>query len=336
MRWSADWYTKWYGISRKPHFGTILAGGRKRDPAALKNLVWLAGNPLYPSIVRSTAIDLLRNYRNEASLAAIKKALTDDEPLVRHTAVMNGDLFPPDERLPLLGPLLWDPNRIVRMEAARNLAGIPEGRFKADQAKAFRSALAEYERAMAYSLDFAFAGANLGNLYSALGDREQAERYYRQALAVDDLYYPAKVNLATLLSQEGKNAEAEKLLRQVLETYPELHEVAYSLGLLYAEMNRPGEALRYLGRAAAGLPGRARIRFNYGLMLQRAGRLNEAQRELSRAWELEPSNADFVYALLDHYLKRGQVERARDLANTVIARYPETPIGRELRKKIDR
>jgi predicted CXXCH cytochrome family protein len=334
VRWSADWYTKWYGISRKPHFGTILAGGRKRDPAALKNLVWLAGNPLYPSIVRSTAIDLLRNYGNEAAMAAMKRALADDEPLVRHTAVMNGDLFPPDERLPLLGPLLWDPNRIVRMEAARNLAAIPGGQFKPDQAKAFKSALAEYERAMAYSLDFAFAGVNLGNLYAARGDREQAKRYYRQALAVDDLYYPAKVNLATLLSQEGKNAEAEKLLREVLETYPELHEVAYSLGLLYAEMNRPEEALRYLGRAAAGIPEGARVHYNYGLMLQQAGRLDDAQRELSRAWELDPSNADLVYALLDHYLKRGQVGRARDLANTVIARYPETPIGRELRRKM--
>ncbi|MDX1814945.1 MAG: tetratricopeptide repeat protein, partial [Thermodesulfobacteriota bacterium] len=297
-------------------------------------LVWLAGNPLYPSIVRSTAIDLLRNYGNEAARAALKKALTDDEPLVRHTAVMNGDLFPPDERLPLLGPLLWDPNRIVRMEAARNLAAIPEGQFKPDQAKAFKSALAEYERAMAYSLDFAFAGANLGNLYAARGDGEQAEHYYRQALAVDNLYYPAKVNLAMLLSQEGRNADAEKLLREVLTTYPELHEVAYNLGLLYAEMNRPEEALRYLGRAAAGIPEGARVHYNYGLMLQRAGRLGEAQRELSRAWELEPSNADLVYALMDHYIKRGQIGRARNLAKTVIARYPETPIGRELRRRM--
>jgi len=141
------------------------------------------------------------------------------------------------------------------------------------------------------------------------------------------------VNLAMLYNREGKNAEAEKLFREVLATYPELHEVAYNLGLLYAEMDRPEEALRYLGRAAAGIPGGARVHYNYGLMLQRAGRLNEAQRELSHAWELDPSNADLVYALMDHYVKRGQVKRARDLADTVIARYPETAIGRELRRK---
>lgn len=134
---------------------------------------------------------------------------------------------------------MWDPNRTVRMEAARNLAGIPEKQFRPDQAKAFKTTLAEYERAMAYSLDFAFAGANLGNLYATRGDRELAERYYRQALAVDNLYYPAKVNLAILYNQEGRNAEAEKLLLEVLKNYPELHDVAYTLGLLYAEMNQP-------------------------------------------------------------------------------------------------
>ena len=40
------------------------------------------------------------------------------------------------------------------------------------------------------------------------------------------------------------------------------------------------------------------------------------------------------YALMDHYIKRGQIGRARDLAKTVITRYPETPIGRELRRKM--
>jgi thioredoxin-like negative regulator of GroEL len=69
-------------------------------------------------------------------------------------------------------------------------------------------------------------------------------------------------------------------------------------------------------------------------MLQRAGRLNEAQRALSHAWELEPSNADFVYALIDHYLKQGQVERVRDLVQEVITRYPDTPIGRNLRRNM--
>jgi tetratricopeptide (TPR) repeat protein len=284
--------------------------------------------------VRSTAIDLLRNYGNEDALAALKRALTDEEPLVRHTAVMNGDLFPSDERLSLLGPLMWDPNRTVRMEAARNLAGIPVGQFKPDQAKAFKAALAEYEQAMAYSLDFAFAGGNLGNLYGARGDREQAERYYRQSLAVDNLYFPAKVNLAMLLNRQGKNEEAEKLLREVLSTNPEMHEVAYSLGLLYAEMNRPKEALRYLGRAAAGFPGRARVHYNHGLLLQQMGRLSDAQRALSHAWELEPSNPDLVYALIDHYLKRGQAERVRDLVHEVITKYPDTPIGRDLRRKM--
>ncbi len=59
---------------------------------------------------------------------------------------------------------------------------------------------------MEYSLDFSFAGHNLGNLYTALGDPEKAERYYKTAIEIDDLFYPAKANLAVLYNAQGRNA----------------------------------------------------------------------------------------------------------------------------------
>ena len=108
---------------------------------------------------------------------------------------------------------------------------------------------------MEYSLDFAFAGHNLGNLAARLGDVAEAERHYRTAVSIDDLFYPAKANLAVLLNAQGRNDEAESLLRSILEAYPEQHDVAYSLGLLLAEMGRYVEAERYLAIAAAGMPG---------------------------------------------------------------------------------
>ena len=106
---------------------------------------------------------------------------------------------------------------------------------------------------MEYSLDFAFAGHNLGNLAARLGDAAEAERYYRAAVTIDDLFYPAKANLAVLLNARGENDEAEALLRSILIAYPEQHEVAYSLGLLLAEMGRYVEAEAYLAQAAENM-----------------------------------------------------------------------------------
>ena len=61
-QWSVDAITKWYGPGRRPHYGTVIDAGRKRFPEAKKNLILLAADPLYPVIVRSTALSLLTAY----------------------------------------------------------------------------------------------------------------------------------------------------------------------------------------------------------------------------------------------------------------------------------
>ena len=139
------------------------------------------------------------------------------------------------------------------------------------QREAFSAVLAEYEEMMAYVLDFSHAGLNLGNLYRNLGRPAEAERYYRDAIAVDDLFYPARVNLAMLLNQQGRNDEAEEELRAVVAAYPDHPDVTYSLALLLVEMNRPADAVDFLERAAAGMPARPRVHYNLGLLRQQLG-----------------------------------------------------------------
>jgi len=255
LQWSVDAFTKWYGEAKKPHYGTTLAAGREGRPEALGELVRMAGDELYPAIVRATALTLLIGYPGEDSPRAFALALVDEDALVRHTAVNNVYTSTPAELVELLAPLLLDPIRAVRMQAAVQLADVPKELLKPYQREALGKALGEYEEAMAYSLDFSFAGHNLGNLNARLGEPAKAERYYREAIAIDELFYPAKVNLAVLLNSQGRNEEAEVLLREVLEAYPEQHEVAYSMGLLLAEMGRYPEAEHWLSRAAAGMPG---------------------------------------------------------------------------------
>ena len=254
LSWSVDAFTKWYGQAKKPHYGPTLAAGREGRPEALDDLVRLAGDELYPAIVRATALSLLGRYPGEESTRAFAVALADPEALLRHTAVNSFVASSPEELVELVAPLLFDPMRAVRLQAAVQLADAPDQLLKPYQREALADTLAEYRKAMEHSLDFAFAGHNLGNLAARLGDAAEAERYYRAAVSIDDLFYPAKANLAVLLNARGQNDEAEALLRSILEAYPEQHDVAYSLGLLLAEMGRYTEAESYLARAAAGMP----------------------------------------------------------------------------------
>jgi predicted CXXCH cytochrome family protein len=275
VEWAVEHYRKWYGVARKPHYGTILAAGRAREPEARDRLIRLAGDALYPAIVRATALSLLAAYPGEETIAAFNRALSDEEAMVRYTAVNNLNTSHAGQLVGLVSPLLFDPVRAVRLQAAATLAGLPENLFKPYQREALREALAEYEAAMVYSLDFAFAGHNLGNLYARMGDTKRAEKYYKMAIEIDDLFYPAKSNLAVMYNAQRRNKEAERLLREILDDFPREYNTAYSLGLLLAEMERFEEAVVYLKRAAEGMPAMPRVFYNLGLVQQHLGHMGK-------------------------------------------------------------
>jgi predicted CXXCH cytochrome family protein len=331
LSWVLTAYDKWYGAARKPHYGTVFAAGRRADPGAKEDLLRLAGDPLSPTIVRATALSLLGRYRGPDVIAAFRNALVDDEPLIRRTAVAEAPIEDAAERAARLAPLLADPFRAVRLDAAAALAGTPPAMLKPYQQDALATALADYVTAMEYSLDFAHAGHNLGLLYERQNDPAKAEAAYRRAIAVDDLWPPPKVNLALLLARQGRTDDAERLLREVVAASPGPPEACYALGLLLAEKGAMAEAAALLDRAAAGMPSQGRVAYNAGLAMARAGRLADAERLLRQAIAAEPANYDFVFALADFELRRGRPAEALALADRMQALDPARPEAEQLR-----
>jgi tetratricopeptide (TPR) repeat protein len=333
--WSADAYRKWYGLKRKPHYGTILAAGRRREPGALDDLARLAGDPLFPAIVRSTAITLLGAYPGEESARAVEGALADGEPLVRHTALRQLDGFPTGRITGLATPLLYDPVRAVRQQAGVVLAGIGPDKMAAGHREFFDRAWKDYSASMEYSADFPAGRMNLGNLAANLGDDDEAERHYLEAISIDNRFFPAMNNLALLYNRRGRNEEAEKLLKRILELEPEFHEVAYSLGLLLAEDKRFEEAAGYLESAAAGMPQRPRISYNLGLLLQYLQRMPEAEAALQRALRADPENVDFLFALADFSVKQGRFAEAGGFARRMLDLDPSNEGARQILRFLD-
>ncbi len=332
LSWVADAYDRWYGVARRPHYGTVLAAGRRAEPSAKADLLTLAGDPLSPTIVRATALSLLGRYGGADVTAAFRAALLDEEPLLRRTAVAEAPIADAAERVARLAPLLADRFRAVRLEAASALAGTPPSLLKPYQQDALASALADYVKAMEYSLDFAFAGHNLGLMYERMNDPMRAEAYYRRAVAVDDLSVAPKANLALLLARQGTTGEAESLLRQLLAANPEEARVAYSLGLLVVETGTMDEAAALLARAAALMPADARAAYNAGLALAQVGRTAEAERLLRRAVELEPGSYDHLFALGDFLLRQGRFAEVPPIADRMVAADPARPEAAQLRR----
>ncbi|MCJ7600794.1 MAG: tetratricopeptide repeat protein [Desulfobulbaceae bacterium] len=330
LSWTIEHYTKWYGESRKPHYGTVIAAGRALRPEAEAELIRLAEDPLLPGIVRATVLELLRSYPSPASRTSLTKALESDDALLRYTAIRSLAFFDAETRLKRIAPKLYDPVKAVRMEAAMMLSMLPEERLRTDDREAFEKSLQEYREAMLYNADLAPQRYNLGNLAANLGDDSQAVEAYQKAIAIDEQFYPAKVNLAMLFNRQGRNAEAEKLLRQVVDQQPQLYEIAYSLGLLLAEMQRYADAEIYLRQAAAGMPDYSRVHYNHGQILLVLNRLEQAETALLKALSIEPQNQEFFIALAQMYLKTGQPAQARTFAAETLRRFPEHVTAKDL------
>lgn len=334
--WSEDAINKWYGPGRKRHFGPVIAAGRKSDPDAHQDLITLSIDPLYPVIVRATALSLLSAYPHEETTRAYELSLMDEEALIRRTALESLNIFDPKQLAKLIAPLLYDDVKAVRTQAAAKLAGEPSRHLDTDQRKVFQSALKEFIASMVYSGDFSFGRYNLGNLYAALNQPQDAIEHYKAAIKIDNLFYPAKVNLAMLYNGMGRQEEAEKLFREVVSEHPKLYEASYSLGLLLAERGKYQDAVRFLRKASEGMPNRARVYYNLGLLLQRLKQDTEAEAALKRAHEIDRDHFDYLYALTDFYLKHDKLDKAKYYAEQLAAKHPDQPIARELLSYIEK
>jgi predicted CXXCH cytochrome family protein len=332
LEWTNQSMVKWYGIKKKPHFGESFAKARLGDPDAHKELIILAKDTLSTGIVRATALSLLSSYPTKKSFTTLETALSDADPLVRQTAISTINLLQFDKDATLIFPLLYDPVKAVRIQAALSVASIKNLKLTNDQKKVLDSGIKEYISTMEYSSDFPSGRYNLALMYHSLGKTDKAIKNYELSIQIDPLFFPAKNNLAMLYNAKGDNEKAVQLFVQILENRPEMYDIAYSLGLLLVEQKKYNEAVLYLQRAAGGLPGRARIQYNLGLLLQYLKKDKEAEQLLLKAVSLDPGSFDFLFALADHYIKRDRFDNAAMVANKMIELFPDNKTGYDILK----
>ena len=331
--WAAERAAAWWGTPARPHFAEALAAARAGEREAEQPLLAVAGDGALPGIVRATAVRALRSYGSEA-LAAIEAAAGDADPLVRASAAGGLDRLPPPRRVAALAPLLADPIRAVRIEAARGLAGVSPTLLGAAQRAALAAARAELVDAQTAAADQPATHLDIGVLAAAEDRPADAEAAYRTAIRLDPFFLPARFNLATLLNRQGRNAEAETVLRDGVDRVPDDGELHYSLGLLLAEQQRIDEAAESLGQAVALIPERVRVAYNHGLALETLGRLAEAETAFLEADRRDAEDADVLLALARILLRQGELERAQDYARRLIAADPGSPAAQRMANEI--
>ncbi|MEK6238273.1 MAG: tetratricopeptide repeat protein, partial [Planctomycetales bacterium] len=303
-QWAADHVVKWFGPDRKqdPHFGEIIARGRRVDLKVEEDLIRLSeprdGDRDVGPLVRASAVALLGLYRDADAERALASRLSDPEALVRSAAIRafedrvgtwnQAEAVKKSERFL---PLLSDRSRAVRVGAAQVLSQYRLNQIPFESHGAFRAAQAEFMEGLLLNNDQAGAHHALGLLEERKawsGSEERARKHYQSALGhyetalgLDPYYQFARVRLAAVHQQNQNLEQAEAVLREGLERIPkgagEAYRagVHYRMGLFLRESRRLGEAVEFLAKAADLadadedlLPqAKANFRYNYGWTL---------------------------------------------------------------------
>ncbi len=331
-QWAADAATRWWGPGRasRPHWGEAIHAGRENLPGAGQALAAVASDPALPGIVRATAVAMLESYLGPGTGPAIERALRDDDPLVRDAAVVALAGIEPVARVRLVSPLLRDPVRTVRIDAARALAPVPPDQVPDAERAALAAALAEYRAAQLVVADRPEGQLNLGVLDAEGGDARAAEERYRRAIRIAPALPAAYVNLADLHRAQGRDAAAETVLREGLAAAPRDADLHHALGLALVRQQRADESLQELARAAELAPAQARYAYVYAVALHGAGQPDRALDVLRGAHARHPGDRDVLIALATMNRDRGRRADALAWARALRNLDPEDPGAQRL------
>jgi predicted CXXCH cytochrome family protein len=305
-----------------PHYGTVIEAGRRGRPGAARALADLVEDGSQPPIVRATAITLLERYPGARSGEVIAAALADADPLVRRAAAGGFELASAEQRVAMLAPLLRDPIRAVRIEAARMLVPVPAIAIGEANRAAFDRAVAELEASHRENQDRAEGRLSLGNLFLARGRLQEAEAEYQAALEFQPLPVPAIVNLADLYRATNREPQAEAILRRGLAEHPNQPAIVRALALALVRQERKQEALTLLANAASAGPD---VAYLYALALADEGERDDAIAVLEKALPASDGNRDILLALASFYGERGDAARSAEYLQRLQAINPTDP-----------
>ena len=335
-QWASDSVNKWYGHAPQgfQRFAETLNAGSEGAPGAQQSLERLVADSEQPAIARATALSLLANYAPPPTDEAVRAGVGDDWALVRRAAASAMANSDPATSANVLAPLLSDPVRAVRIEAADVLAGLTASNLPPDVAAALNPATDEYISSQQLNADRPEAHMNLGLLYARENRFDAAEQELKIALSLDPSFAPGAVNLADLCRAQGRDDEGERVLQEAINRSPDDASLEHALGLLMVRQKRGAQAIELLGAAARNEPANARYAYVYAIALNDAGKTGAAIDALESSIKAHPYDRDSLSALVSFLEQSGDPAKALTYANRLEALEPSNQQVQQMLKEL--
>jgi len=155
------------------------------------------------------------------------------------------------------------------------------------------------------------------------GFLDQAERSFKQVIAIKPDAPEAYYNLGTLYLRQNSLQAARENLEQTVKLRPEHPEAWNNLGMLAAQEGKTEEAITCFQRSLQSRPRYGTALVNLGNLYRRQGNLSDAETSLKRAVESEPKNPEASYGLGMLYARRDQADQAVQYLENAIALRPD-------------
>jgi tetratricopeptide (TPR) repeat protein len=261
--------------------------------------------------------------------------LADRDPQVRAAAVLGLQQEGSTETISALAPLLKDPTRLIRTEAARTLALTGAEQLRGDERTDFKQALDECFAAITVDNDRAAGHMSLAILNESLGYFDDAEAAYKTAMRVEPGSIGARTNLAALYDRQFQEAQqrAQQLAQQGNRAAAEQTIFAvYHLREKTAKLRE--EELGLLERDALLAPDNAPIQGRIGLARYLGGWNKEADNALLVASLLEPRNPEHIFRRAIYLKDTGRAAQATPLVQQLLKLRPDSRLFHQFAEEL--
>lgn len=317
---------EWYGNkldSRQRARARAVSAAQAEQPLATESLLKLLASEDIPAW-RATYLDLLAPVAQQPAVhAAAVHALGANAPLERAAAVRA--LQPLPDAKPLIRPLLLDPVRLVRLDAALALT---------DELPADSASRRELDIYLNLNRDqpggllrLGLDHANRGQLDQAVNLIEKASNWETQSPQFPEYLGQIQIN-------RGRPAEAAVRFAEAAQRDPTQAQPAYNAALAYSEAGMLVEAELWLRNTVKRDPAYDRAWYNLGLLLAQKGDPSGALNALTTAEYRNPRSADYPYAAATLHLQAGRRDDARNAALRALAIDPAYVPARSLLSRV--
>ena len=179
----------------------------------------------------------------------------------------------------------------------------------------FEDAIAAYQRAIAYTPDWAYTHAALGSAYASTHRYAEALDAYKVAVALDSDDEMIHHQIGNVYSKRGEHGAATRHQLRAIAIAPQFAAAHYQLGLLYAHQKRWTDAISAYRTAYQNDPALVEALYNLAQAYLRAGDAAAAREQMALFQERKAALTPLHQLRGALQRTQGATERAQVLVN---------------------